>query len=147
MAQAWDMTTEGQGSTSRHDTAGGQDPAASAARNHAAQRRQQMAESLRPTHNDLMAEHYAEKAAVREVERREAESYRHSVAWSRDREALHEIEFRFVADDPEPYVPPADADDFSERMTEWSDWTERKAQYATRAEGEELAARIFNRWR
>ncbi|MFD3536278.1 hypothetical protein [Streptomyces sp. NPDC058664] len=141
-----DMNTGGRGSTSRGDTAGGQDPTDTASRNHAAMRRRQIAESAAAvSHNDMMADHYAERAAAREAEQREAESFRNLAAWSRELESRNEAERRFIADDPEPDVPDTAAADYSERIAAWSEWVARKEQHEIRAEGEDIAARIFNR--
>lgn len=62
-----DVNTGGRGSTSRRDTAAGQGPTESASRNHAAMRRRQIAESAAAvSHDALMQNIYAERAAKRE---------------------------------------------------------------------------------
>lgn len=66
MAEIHDMTTDGQGSTSRYDTAGGQDSAKSASRNFAQRRQQEISTSPAVSHNDMMQSHYEERAVASE---------------------------------------------------------------------------------
>ncbi|MHC0434349.1 hypothetical protein ACX6XY_29880 [Streptomyces sp. O3] len=96
------------------------------------------------------ADHYAEKAAAREREKRTAAGIREwdESARERDERAMKLLTFR--ADDPEPWpfgLPsPDDPDhDIFEASEEQQAWEKRRDKYLQRAEGEELAARISRR--
>lgn len=96
------------------------------------------------------SDHYAEKAAAREAAQRTAEGMREwDQAW-RERYERDARLLPFLTEDPEPYplgLPsPDDPDaDILEASAEQSAWMERRDQFLKRAEGEELAARIFRR--
>ncbi|WP_327168525.1 hypothetical protein [Streptomyces subrutilus] len=142
-----DMNTSGRGSTSRADTAGGQDPTDTASRNHAAMRQRQIAESAAAvSHNDVMAEHYAERAIKRDAENRERATdefmrKRRDSTWQAVKE--WEIESRnsepfYSEDDPRWFS----REDFDQ---DHAAWQERRDRYEAKLVGDDLATRITNR--
>ncbi|MEU2114120.1 hypothetical protein ABZ567_00380 [Streptomyces sp. NPDC016459] len=141
-----DVNTGGRGSTSRGDTAGGQDPTESASRNHAAMRRRQIAESAAAvSHDDAMQDVYAERAARKEAERSDLElsqlqkEVRRDVAQSEAREKEPEIrEFLTANRHPVRRNFPSEAD-FQEAARQWEDGY---AAAEAAVSGRELAARI-----
>ncbi|MFH9735085.1 hypothetical protein [Streptomyces sp. NPDC017260] len=142
MAEAHDMTQGGQGSTSRFNTAGNQDPTESASRNLAARRREQIAGMLTPSHNDMMAEHYEERAARKEADQRELEAYRAQQKEDAEWRKREEWRDRWMASDEardltvSPYSDPGEELDAARK---------RHADFMQRAEGDELAAQIITR--
>ncbi|MET9320797.1 hypothetical protein ABZX75_11515 [Streptomyces sp. NPDC003038] len=91
------------------------------------------------------SDHYAEKAAAREAERREVEEYRQALADSREWETEYQANLKYQRENPRPHVPDADDPEFYARIAEDLNWAASREKYVTRAEGEELAARIFRR--
>src|SRR5689334_20942987 len=122
------MTTGGQGSTSRLETAGAQDPTESASRNHAARRRREIAESYAAvSHNDAMQSIYEERAARKEAEQREADRDAHYERVARERREQEESLRPFLVDDPNPHpfgLPSPDdpENDIFDAYTESLEW-------------------------
>lgn len=102
------------------------------------------AQSSRPTLGHF--DHYEEKAREREAAQREAEANRNAAEWSSEWREREDAISRFRADDPEPFVPGPDADDFYVRMDERAEWEKRRDAYLDRVEGEKIAARIKSRF-
>ncbi|MFC7922214.1 hypothetical protein [Streptomyces cinereoruber] len=90
----------------------------------------------------IIADHYAEKAAAREAERREAEEWAAKVKEDRESHKREELARTFWEDEPAPISDPSHPD-FLSSMNEAR---KRLNAHIQRAEGEELAARIFRRW-
>ncbi|MFD3545265.1 hypothetical protein ACFWUW_06525 [Streptomyces sp. NPDC058655] len=143
-----DMNTGGRGSTSRGDTAGGQDPTDSASRNHAAMRRRQIAEAAAAvSHNDAMQDVYAERSARKEAEQREAEEDAHWEKMRRGRDEQNDAVRAFEIEDPHPHplglpAPDDPETDLNTAYFETLAWEKHRDDYLARTEGEELAARI-----
>ncbi|MFE9974220.1 hypothetical protein ACFYRD_26520 [Streptomyces hirsutus] len=142
MATSHDMTTPGAGAISRLNTARMQQGSTDNADRLIAERR---AASSAVSHSDAMQDVYAERSAAREAEQREAEEYRDAVENSHEWRDRHSVGERFDRDNPRPRVGSPDDLDFLKRMAEESAWLKRRDEYLQRAEGEELAARIFRR--
>lgn len=140
------MPAPGAGGTSRFDTAASQDPTESASRGFA--RNSHLRAASR--HGDMMDAHYTDLATRREADLREAEWDRENAEWRSNWESRQDMERRFTAEDPEPYVPDVTDADYSERIAAWSEWADRKDQYEIKVESEALAARLvagrFHPW-
>ncbi|OCC07524.1 hypothetical protein [Streptomyces sp. PTY087I2] len=138
-----DMTTGGQGSNSRLNSARMQQGSAENADRLLAERRSSSAVS----HSDMAAEHYAERAARKEADQRQAEEDIHWENVRRERDEQNDAVRGFEIEDPHPHplgLPaPNDPDaDLNTAYFETLAWEKRREDYLTRAEGEELAARI-----
>ncbi|MFE5615488.1 hypothetical protein [Streptomyces sp. NPDC056524] len=137
MAEFHDMTTGGQGSTSRFETAGQQDPTESASRNHAARRRREIAESYAAvSHNDVMQGVYEERAAQKEADQRELEKLRTDEKANAERRKRKELGARWDAEDGHT------VDRDSSLADQLAAARKSHDEFTLRSEGEELAARI-----
>ncbi|WND36113.1 hypothetical protein RI578_18280 [Streptomyces sp. BB1-1-1] len=121
---------------------GGDGGSTTADRQYADRRSRALAPRVGSDHSD----HYAEKAAQRAAERREAEEYQRELEESREWEIVDKAYRRFQRDNPRPRVP-ANMDDpeFGARLAEDLNWSSSREDHALRAEGEELASRIPRR--
>lgn len=100
------------------------------------------------SHSDSLADHYAERAARKEAEQREAEDDAHWEKMQRVRDERNAAVRGFETEDPHPYpfgLPsPDDPDnDIVAAYSETLAWEKRRDDYLARAEGEELAAQII----
>ncbi|MFJ8000166.1 hypothetical protein ACIQ7D_24005 [Streptomyces sp. NPDC096310] len=105
--------------------------------------RRSRARAPRSNPNDH-SDHYAEKAAAREADRREAEEYRQALADSREWAAENAANIAFQGENPRPRIPAHMNDpEFGKQLAEDLDWVGERDKHVLRAEGEALAAEIY----
>ncbi len=127
MPLSHDMTTGGQGSNSRANTARWQQGSPTNADRLSAERRPAPSAV---SHSEALAEHYAERAAQKEAEQRELEAWRAEQKAEAVRSKRADMHGRWMADEPSKMSLEEARESFTE--------------YQRRAEGEELAVSIFN---
>lgn len=142
MTEAHDMTTEGQGSNSRLNTARMQQDSPENADRLLAERR--AATAAAESHDDKMQEHYAEMAAKRTAERLDASIELGRENYQRERLEARIAQLQFELDDPEPSMNDPHTDGYAS-IEAHAAWEERRKARLERSEGEELADRIFSR--
>ncbi|MFD0074493.1 hypothetical protein ACFVIY_18875 [Streptomyces sp. NPDC127166] len=134
-----DMTTDGQGSNSRLNTARMQGDSTENADRLIRERRAAAATAV--SHNDKMQRHYAEMAAVHDAEQRELEDFRAQQKADAERRKRDELHGRWEAEEGQ-YIA---IDRHSDPLEALAETRQSLAEFKQRAEGDELAARIFNR--
>lgn len=135
MTTSHDMTTLGQGSNSRLNTAQRQQGSPENADRLLAERRNT---SPAGSHSDSLGDQYAERAAAREANRHEHDELLKAEQASRERRKREGLGDRWQAEADitvNRYADPAE---------ELAAARQSLAEFTERAEGEELAARITN---
>ncbi|WP_030782157.1 hypothetical protein [Streptomyces sp. NRRL S-920] len=137
ISQSHAMTTAGQGSNSRLNTARMQGNSTENADRLIRERRDAAAASV--SHNDKVQQHYAESAAEHEAGQRELERWKAEQKADTESRKRRELGERWQA---ETDITVSRSSDHSEDLAAAR---ESFNNFTQRAEGEELAARIFNR--
>ncbi|MBO8203040.1 hypothetical protein JW613_32890 [Streptomyces smyrnaeus] len=95
-------------------------------------------------------DHYAEKAAAREAELRDANQQEYSEQWDERKRDIEEKLRPFLADDPQPHDPgdlPGDEpSEWFQASQEFEAWWERRQKYLDKLDGEEIAALVSRRY-